>query len=72
MGDDQMSASALRNRYGRNGSATDSDLSASQLRARYGVENSTHQGGGGNGLIMVVIGLVVAIAVGAVVFMSNK
>jgi hypothetical protein len=41
-GDDSFSASELRNRYGRGGSARDSELSASQLRSRYEIENSKH------------------------------
>eukprot|EP00952_Eustigmatos_sp_NYUAD-ZCMA_P014200 55634-Eustigmatos_ZCMA.PRE.1 len=40
MADDSHSASQLRQRYGRGGTATDSELSASQLRARYDIDNS--------------------------------
>lgn len=36
------------------------------------VQNSTHEGGGGNGMIIMVIGVVVALVVGAVIFMNNK
>lgn len=41
-GDDSYSASDLRRRYVRGGSAKDSELSASQLRSRYEIENSKH------------------------------
>ncbi|GMI40561.1 hypothetical protein TrCOL_g7859 [Triparma columacea] len=36
-----MSASQLRQRYGKGGTAADSELSASQLRARYGVQSNS-------------------------------
>jgi hypothetical protein len=42
MSDDAYSASELRRRYQRGGTAKDSDLSAAQLRSRYGIENSKH------------------------------
>lgn len=35
--DDGLSASELRQRYHRGGSARDDELSASQLKARYGI-----------------------------------
>ncbi|ETV94618.1 hypothetical protein H310_11880 [Aphanomyces invadans] len=41
MGDDGMSASELRSRYGRGGSVRDCDLSAAQLRSRYAIEKNT-------------------------------
>ena len=37
MGDSELSASELRQRYNRGGSAKDDELSASQLRARHGI-----------------------------------
>ena len=40
MADDGYSASELRQRYGKGGSAKDSDLSAAQLRARYSIPNN--------------------------------
>ncbi len=40
MADDAFSASQLRQRYGKNGSAKDSDLSAAQLRARYAIPSN--------------------------------
>lgn len=42
-GDDSLSASQLRSRYHKGGSAPDSDLSASQLRARHGVESNSFE-----------------------------
>ena len=39
--DANLSASELRQRYHKGGSAPDSDLSAAQLRARYGVQNNS-------------------------------
>jgi hypothetical protein len=35
--DSSMSASQLRNRYNRGGTAKDDELTASQLRARHGI-----------------------------------
>lgn len=46
MSDDSLSASQLRSRYQKGGSAGDSDLSASQIRARYGVETNSFKAGG--------------------------
>ena len=40
MADDSYSASQLRRRYTKGGSARDSELSASQLRSRYEIDNS--------------------------------
>ncbi|KAH9080975.1 hypothetical protein Ae201684P_008061 [Aphanomyces euteiches] len=42
MGDDGMTASELRSRYGRGGSVRDCDLSAAQLRSRYAIEKNNH------------------------------
>ena len=40
MGDDNLSASELRQRYHAGGSKADSELSASQLRARHGIQSN--------------------------------
>mgnify|MGYP003385761470 CR=1 FL=1 len=40
-GDSSMSASELRQRYNRGGTAKDDELSASQLRARHGVQKNS-------------------------------
>lgn len=37
MGDSDMSASELRKRYNRGGTAKDDELSAAQLRSRHGI-----------------------------------
>lgn len=39
-GDSSLSASELRQRYNRGGTARDDELSASQLRARHGVQKN--------------------------------
>lgn len=41
MADDGLSASELRQRYHRGGSAADSELSAAQVRARYGIQGNS-------------------------------
>jgi len=65
MGDDGLSASQLRKRYGPGGSAGDSALSASQLRARHNVNNRDFQSGGGNLMVIIlaIVGLLAAAAV---------
>lgn len=40
MGDSELSASELRNRYHRNGSVADDQLTSAQLRARHGVPSN--------------------------------
>lgn len=40
MSDDQASASDLRRRYARGGSAKDDELSAAQLRARHNIPSN--------------------------------
>ena len=68
MGDSELSASQLRQRYNRGGTASDSELSAAQLRARYGMPSNKNigKGGGDNTAMMVVAGVVVlaVVAVG--------
>ncbi len=65
MGDDQASASSLRQRYHAGGTATDDQLSASQLRARHGVTGGTgaDQGSGGGMSPAVIIGVLILAAV---------
>ncbi|EKX37194.1 hypothetical protein GUITHDRAFT_116608 [Guillardia theta CCMP2712] len=73
MADDEMSASQLRQRYGRGGSAPDNSLSASQLRGRYGVENKDFSKGDGGGAMMIVMVVAaIAVIVGALVFFMQK
>jgi len=40
MGDSDMSASQLRQRYHRGGAAPDDELSAAQIRARHGISSN--------------------------------
>jgi len=73
MADDQMSASQLRQRYARGGSAPDNSLSASQLRGRYGVENKDFSKGDGSGAMTVLMVVAaIAVVVGAIVFFMQK
>ena len=45
MGDENLSASELRRRYHKGGTAKDSELSASQIRSRHNIENTKFSGG---------------------------
>jgi len=79
MGDSGYSASELRQRYSRGGSAPDSELSAAQLRSRYGMpsnkDNFSTDGkdkqGGGPPVALIAVGV---LAVGALVvfFVMNQ
>lgn len=75
MGDDQASASSLRQRYHAGGTATDDQLSASQLRARHGVVGGTGAdkgaGGGINPVIIIGVLVVVVVAVGSLPYGGN-
>ena len=72
--DANLSASELRQRYHKGGSAPDSELSASQLRARYGVQSnsgdfSTKFGNSqSSGAVIPVVGVVVCIVLLWVVY----
>ena len=55
MADDGMSASQLRQRYNKGGTAQDSELSAAQLRSRHGVKNREFSQGGGDNTMMIVV-----------------
>jgi len=61
-GDDSMSASQLRMRYERGGSAKDSELSASQLRARHNVETNSFREGGNTMMVYGVVLLIIAVS----------
>ena len=68
MGDSNYSASELRQRYHRGGTASDSELSAGQLRARYGMPSNKEIGkGGGDNTMVMVAGGIAVLAVVAVV-----
>jgi hypothetical protein len=71
MGDSELSASQLRQRYNRGGTASDSELSAAQLRARYGMPSNKNigKGGGDNTAMMVVAGVVVLAVVAVAGYM---
>ena len=71
MGDSNLSASELRQRYNRGGTASDSELSAAQLRARYGMPSNKNigKGGGDNTAMMVVAGVVVLAVVAVAGYM---
>ena len=66
-GDSGLSASELRQRYHRGGSAKDDELSAKQLRARHAIPSNSadfstaQQGGKAGGLSPVVIGVAVLV-----------
>jgi hypothetical protein len=70
-GDSQYSAAELSRRYGKGGSAADSDLSASQLRARYAIPNNTHAEEGGGNKNMLIAVVVVVILAGAAFFATQ-
>jgi hypothetical protein len=75
MGDDQLGASQLRNRYKKGGLAPDSELSSSQLRARYAIpgNKSDFSTGEGGGMSTMIIGVVVLLlVVGGAVFAMNQ
>ena len=80
MGDSSLSASELRQRYHRGGSAKDDELTAKQLRARHAIPSnsaefstSTAEGGKG-GPSPAVIGVVLLVLVVLVVgyFVTRK
>lgn len=72
MSDSSMSASELRRRYHRGGTADDSSLSASALRARYDIPSNTFgdapAGSNGNALPLAVIAIAAAILLAAMAF----
>lgn len=74
MGDSELSASQLRNRYHKGGTLADSDLSAKQVRARYAVPSNSsdfstkHASGGGSNMGMLVGLVVAAILVGGGIY----
>ncbi|KAG5187963.1 hypothetical protein JKP88DRAFT_347924 [Tribonema minus] len=80
-GDDGFSASELRQRYSRGGTAKDSELSAAQLRARYGIANKPDVGmdkkGGANSsgqssiaTMVILVCILAAAGVAAAVFLQ--
>ncbi len=78
MGDDNLSASELRQRYlSKDGGLSDSQLSAAQLRARHGIASNQWKdqemkgkgGGGGSSVLTILILVVVAALVGGIVYM---
>lgn len=71
-----MSASELRRRYHKGGTAKDSELSASQIRSRHNIENTKFSGGpvgagGGNQMTLIIIAAVVLLLGGAAFFFSK-
>lgn len=72
MSDSSMSASELRRRYHRGGTAEDSSLSASALRARYDIPSNTFgkapAGSNSNALPLAVIAIAAAILLAAIAF----
>jgi hypothetical protein len=78
MGDSNLSASELRQRYHKGGSLPDSELSAKQIRARHAVPSnsqdfSTKHGQKSGGSATMIVGVVAAVAVvGAIVYFSTK
>ncbi len=76
MGDDQLSASELRNRYGKNGSVPDNELTSSQLRARHAIPSnskdfSTRESGEGSNAIILIVFAVIVFA-GIMFYMTKK
>jgi hypothetical protein len=80
MADSDLSASELRQRYHRGGTARDDELSAKQLRARHAIPSnkgdfSTSQKDGATGfspMIIIVVLAVLAVSGFFVFFSSNK
>lgn len=77
MGDDNLSASELRQRFLKGGSIPDNELSAQQLRARHAIPSnskdfSTRAGDGdGSSMVIIVVIAVMCFALG-LVFFSKK
>lgn len=75
MADSELSASELRQRYHRGGSAKDDELTAKQLRARHAIPSnkqdfSTSQmdGKGGMNPMVIAIVLLIIVAIGFFMF----
>ena len=58
MADSGLSASELRQRYHRGGSATDDELSSSQLRARHGIPSNK-----GDKLTLLLLNIIIIIII---------
>ena len=78
MGDSDLSASELRQRYHKGGSLPDSELSAKQIRARHAVPSNQsdfstrHSGTGGGSTPMIVAAVLAIVAMGALVYFLNN
>ena len=78
MGDSDLSASELRQRYHKGGSLADSELSAKQVRARHAVPSNAqdfstrHAMGGASGMTgMIVAGVAVVLVIGTIFYFSK-
>eukprot|EP00602_Paraphysomonas_sp_CaronLab_P001018 CAMPEP_0185034150 /NCGR_PEP_ID=MMETSP1103-20130426/23769_1 /TAXON_ID=36769 /ORGANISM="Paraphysomonas bandaiensis, Strain Caron Lab Isolate" /LENGTH=77 /DNA_ID=CAMNT_0027570691 /DNA_START=1 /DNA_END=234 /DNA_ORIENTATION=+ len=77
MADSSLSASELRQRYHRGGTANDDELNASQLRARHGIMSnkknfSTSSNSNGVPIVAIVGIILAAIGVAYFLYLSSK
>ncbi|CAK4708141.1 unnamed protein product [Aphanomyces euteiches] len=68
MGDDGMTASELRSRYGRGGSVRDCALSAAQLRSRYAIEKNTFKDHPTDNTTMIAVAIAAILVIAGAAF----